>query len=223
MDWQWPSATPCQAVMNNPTILSKAMISWPSVYERMYLLEECPSTESDSSSCYSCSRSRSSDTGIHRFPKIWEPPHISTPLQSDMKQVPHQGNTNIRCHGTKCISPGDLKPRTCAPLFLDAKLHHRVMRRRRFETNIKYTRNAFLVIRRLKMVALRCVVTSGFVSTHWLSVISRKNGILGYRCEHLHNCYWSSTQLFCCIISRPACSSCNSPTPQYRRITSFFG
>jgi len=180
MDWQWPSATPCQTVMNNPTILSKAMISWPSVYERMHLLEEGPSTESDSSSCYSCSRSRSSGTGVNRFLKIWEPPHISTPQQGDMEQVPHQGNTNIRCHGTKCISPGDLKPRIYAPLFRNTKLHRWVMRRRRFETNIKYTRNAFLVIRRLKTIPLRCAKTSGFVSIHWLSVMSRKNGILGY-------------------------------------------
>ena len=133
MDWQWPSATPCQAVMNNPTILSKARISWPSVYERMYLLEEGPSTESDSSSRYSCSRSRSSVTGVHRFLKICEPPHICTPQQGDMKQAPHRANTNIRCHGTQCVSPRDLKPWICAPLFRDMKLHHWVMRRRRFE------------------------------------------------------------------------------------------
>lgn len=164
--------------MNNPTILSKGMISWPCVYERMYLLEEGPSTESDSSKLLLVFKISFFWNGVHRFTKIWEPPHISTPQQSDMKQIPHQGNTNIRCHGTKCIGPGDPKPRTCVPLFRDTKLHHWVMRRRCFETNIKYTRYAFLVTRRFKMIALGCVEMSGFVSTHWRGVISRKNGIL---------------------------------------------
>jgi hypothetical protein len=164
--------------MNNPTILSKARISRPSVYERMYHLEEGPSTEPESSSCYLCSRSRSSVTGVHRFPKIWEPPDICTPQQGDMQLSPHRGNTNIRCHGTKCIRPGDLEPRICAPLFQDMKLHQRVTRRRRFETStIPVTPSS--AFRRFKMIILRYVETSGFVYP-LIQRHTQKHGILSY-------------------------------------------
>jgi hypothetical protein len=102
---------------------------------------------------------------------------------------PNRGDTHIRCHGTKCISPGDLEPRICALLFRDMKLHHWVMKRRRFETNNKYTRNAFLVIRRLKIIALRCVATSGFVYSLTQRHIPEEQYPQLYRYIHLQNCY----------------------------------
>ena len=110
MDWQWPSATPCQTVMNNPTILSMGRISWPSVYERMYHPEEGPSKEPDSSSCYSCSRSRSSGIEVHIFPKIWAPPHTCTPQHGDMKQLPHRGATVQNVLALRTWSPESLHP-----------------------------------------------------------------------------------------------------------------
>jgi len=44
------------------------------------------------------------------FPKIQELPQSSRLQKSDMKQVPYRGPTNLRCHCTRFILPGDQVP-----------------------------------------------------------------------------------------------------------------
>jgi hypothetical protein len=54
------------------------------------------------------------------FQKIQELPQSSRYHKNDMKQVPYLGPTNIRCHCTRFILPGDQTPWICAPLFMTA-------------------------------------------------------------------------------------------------------
>jgi len=51
------------------------------------------------------------------FQKIQELPQSSGRQKSDMKQVPYQGPTNLKCHCTRFILPGDQAPRICAPVY----------------------------------------------------------------------------------------------------------
>jgi hypothetical protein len=56
--------------------------------------------------------------GCTNFPKVWQTLQISGCQNSDMKQVPYWGFTNIRRHPGKFSRYGDQAPRRCERLLL---------------------------------------------------------------------------------------------------------
>jgi len=45
-----------------------------------------------------------SNTGLHKFSKVYEPPQNSRHQNGDMQQVPYREPTSIGCHITKLVT-----------------------------------------------------------------------------------------------------------------------
>jgi len=88
--------------------------------ELLYILR-CPGPQKARSNGYYA------EAGVQNFPKIYEPLQNSNSQKCDVKQVPHWGPTNIRCHRTKFSRPCDLEPgiyaRLCRRIIPNARTH----------------------------------------------------------------------------------------------------